>query len=79
LSGENWKVMFPIDVSSTARYFDSSPDDSVVNGSGAAAGLSRMVTFVMTTRCFGTVLSASTCEIFCATLSPSATRANTVY
>ena len=50
-----------------------------MNGSGAAAGLSRIVTFVMTMRCFGIVLSASACEIFCATFSPSATRAKTVY
>ena len=71
--------MFPSDVSMTARVRPSSSDVSERNGSGTGAGLSRMVTLVMTMRSAGTVASAGMLEIFCTTLIPSATRAKTVY
>ncbi len=71
--------MFPIVVSMTARYFDSSSAVVDTNGSGTGAGLSRMVAFLISTRSLGIVMSAGTVEIVCATVMPSTTRANTVY
>jgi hypothetical protein len=71
--------MSPIDVASTARVPESCSTLSVENGSGTGAGLARIVTVLISMRASGTVFLAAVVEIFCATLMPSTTRANTVY
>ena len=71
--------MAPSEVSSTARFDAISATVASTNGSGTGGGVSRIVTRRISTRSFGTVASAGTVEIFCATVMPSTTRANTVY